>query len=241
MRGRGAVVGLLLLALMAPAGCGSANNTANPSDDQRIAEQTKELDALAQKRDARLKELGAMSFADLSRTLSDEAAKNSAMGAEPFNSMAYAEMVKRGNAVAPSLTALFETGGNDLFNLLALRAVSRPAYDAVDPQRRADILVAALGRSVCFNTWGIPHLQWHDAAQAILELGKPAEPGLRRLLDDARPAPSWGPEEAAEYAAYGYRVRDYAWALLREIGGARHGDIPRDPAQRDPLMDAVPR
>src|SRR5258706_15152889 len=100
MRGRGAVVGLLLLALMAPAGCGSANNTANPSDDQRIAEQTKELDALAQKRDARLKELGAMSFADLSRTLSDEAAKNSAMGAEPFNSMAYAEMVKRGNAVA---------------------------------------------------------------------------------------------------------------------------------------------
>jgi hypothetical protein len=239
MRRRGGIVALLLLALTATASCSQGTTSADQQREKRIEEQTKELDALAQKREARQRELAAMSFDELSRTLRDEAGRNSAMGAEPFNSMAYAEMVKRGDKVAQSLTELFGKDGNDLFNLLALRTVSRPGYDGVDPQRRADILIAALAKSIYFNTWGMPHLDWYDAAQAILELGKQAEPGLRQLLDDSRPAPSWGSEEAAEYEAYKYRVRDYAWALLREIGGAKHGDIPQDPADRDKLIDAI--
>jgi hypothetical protein len=94
---------------------------------------------------------------------------------------------------------------------------------------------------VLFNTWGMPHLNWYDPALAIIELGKPAEPGLLKLLDDTRPAPSWGSEQVAEYEAYQYRVRDYAWALLREIRGEQHGGIPRDPAERDKLIEAIPR
>jgi hypothetical protein len=242
MRGRTGLSALavLLLAVTGTAGCSQGGKSADQkAAEKRIEEQTKDLDDLAKKREARQRELAAMPFDALSQTLQGEAAKNSAMGAEPFNSMAYAEMVKRGDAVAADLTALFAKDGNDLFNLLALRTVSRQGYDGVDPQRRAEILVMALSKSIYFNTWGMPHLDWYDAAQAILDLGKVADPLLRQLLGDKRPAPSWGSEEAAEYDAYQYRVCDYAWALLREIGGAKHGDIPRDPAERDRLIDAI--
>jgi hypothetical protein len=238
MRSRGVVITLVLLSLAG----GSVACSAGATPSQRQTdEHTKELQDLAAKREARQKELAGMSFDQLSQTLRDEAAKNSAMGDEPFNSMAYQEMVRRGDKVARDLAALFSKDGNDLFNLLALRTVDRAAYSKVDPKRRADILVGALGRSVFFNTWGMPHLQWYDGSQAIIDLGKDAEPNLIMLLDSTRPAPSWGSEEAAEYAAYRYRVRDYAWVLLLQARGAKQVDIPRDPAQRDRLIAALPR
>jgi hypothetical protein len=58
---------------------------------------------------------------------------------------------------------------------------------------------------------------------------------LKKLLDDKREAPMWGQEEVVEYRTYGYRVRDYAWALILAIRGEKL-EIPTEPAKRDELI-----
>jgi hypothetical protein len=85
-----------------------------------------------------------------------------------------------------------------------------------------------------FNTWGLPHIKWEEAAQAIIDEGSAAEKALVPLLTDKRDAPVWGGEDFAEYQRYRYRVCDYAWAMLNEIRGQKI-PIPQDPAERDRL------
>ena len=66
--------------------------------------------------------------------------------------------------------------------------------------------------------------------------GEAAEPALRRLLKDTRPAPVWGDEEATVAEQYRYRVQDYAWALIRSIKGEPVTEIPQSPDERDRLI-----
>jgi len=210
-------------------GCaGSAgNDEATKAQDERMA-MTAELET---KRQAHQAELAAMSADALAGALDAEAAR----GVEPFNSMAYSEMVSRGEAVAQPLKARLEsTAGASYLTLLALRAVSPPTYGELDPELRTRILVDALASAETMNAWGLPHQYWEDAGKALIAEGDTASKALRPLLDDCRPAPLWGSEEVLASREYGYRLCDYAWALMREIAG-ESGDVPKDPAVRDRL------
>jgi hypothetical protein len=113
--------------------------------------------------------------------------------------------------------------------------MDRGIYQEMKADFRIAVLVDALRNSQFFNTWGLPHLYWEDAAQALIEEGEAATPALMKLLDDLRPAPMWGQEEVVEYEAYKYRIRDYAWAIIMAISGEKI-DIPQDPDERDELI-----
>jgi hypothetical protein len=206
---------------------GAGNDEATQAQEERMA-MTAELE---QKRQVRGEELRAMPADALADELDAEAAR----GVEPFNSTAYAEAVSRGEAAAPALKQRFEGGQRSSYlTLLALRSVSPPTYGEVDPTLRTGVLVDALAGAETFNAWGLPHQYWEDAAEALIAEGTTAAQALRPLLDDCRPAPLWGSEEVLASREYGYRLCDYALALIREIAG-EDGDLPKDPAERDRL------
>jgi hypothetical protein len=129
-----------------------------------------------------------------------------------------------------------EADRSSFLALLAVHKLDPEAYRALDAKKRASILADALRQSKTFNAWGIPHLYWEDAGKALVELGEAAAGPLKALLKDDRAAPVWGSEEAAEYAKYKYRVKDYAWALL-QAAETKKADIPADPAARDRLIE----
>src|ERR1051326_1396736 len=115
------------------------------------------LNDAAQKRAAWSSKVKAMNPAELAAELKSE----SEHGREPFNSMAFAEAVHRGEAGAPALAAAITTDDrSSLLTLLAVRAASRTTYDTIAPERRVNILVDALRTSPTFNTWGMPHAKW---------------------------------------------------------------------------------
>jgi len=219
------------------AGCpGPSGQTTGPDGKlvekpEIVSKRTAVLAEAQRKREARVKELKAMDVPALARELEAE----SQTRLEFFNSLSYVEMIARGKDAGGMLTPLItKTDRSSLFGLLALRQIGPEQYRQLKPELRVDILVDALKRSEYFNTWGLPHLRWTDAAKAIIEEGRGAEAPLTALLSDKRAAPVWGGEEYAEYQQYRYRVCDYAWALLNEIGG-RKVEIPKDPAARDRL------
>jgi hypothetical protein len=162
--------------------------------------------------------------------------QESLQGAEPYNSLAYREVLRRGADISAELAAsISEANRSSVLALLALRAVDRRRYTLLSDSLAVAILIDALKSSETFNIWGLPHLYWEDAAKAVIELGGAARPPLIQLLNDTRDAPVWGSEEVAEYRQYQYRVRDYAWALLVAIRGERL-TVPTDPAARDRLI-----
>jgi len=217
---------VLLLPACAPAGIG----TPAPSDAQ-----ASQLEEFARLRAAREAALAAMSVLELAGELE----KESETRLEPFNSLAFREMVGRGEEAARELAGLIVAEDRkSLFGLLALRAMSEQVYQSLAPQLRIGILVDALRTSEFFNTWGIPDLYWEDAAQAIIDEGADAEKALTPLLDDKRPAPTWGEEEYAHFQEYQYRVADYALALILAIRGDER-QIPADPGERDQMITAL--
>src|SRR5262245_17267868 len=187
------------------------------------------VDEARRKRETRIGDLRKMDTAGLARELANDSEK----GREPFNSMAFDEIVSRGESAARDLAPLIKSADrSSLLALLALRRLSPTQYKQLDPGVRVKILVDALRTAPSFNTWGLPHLRWEDAARALIEEGPAAEVPLRELMKDKRDAPVWGGEDAAEYSLYRYRVCDYAWAILNAIAG-RTETIPQDPAARD--------
>lgn len=197
-----------------------------------LDEQQEQLATFAELRRVREAELAQMTV----RELAAELQKDSVSGLEPFNSMAMREMVSRGEGVAPDLRReLSAEDRSSLLGLLALGEMSRAEYGELDASFRLAVLVDALRTSEFFNTWGLPHLYWEDAAQAIIDEGAAAERPLQELLDDRRPAPMWGQEEVIEYETYQYRVADYALALILAIRG-EEAAVPVDPADRDRLI-----
>lgn len=166
--------------------------------------------------------------------------ENAEKGREPFNSPAYREVTKNRTEQGPAL--LEEIGKQktaSYISLLALRRINPKGYQSLDQNLKLNALLKEFGRSKSYNRWGLPHLYWEEAAKALIELGRAAEPGLKRYLDDRSPAPVWGSEEFLEYTAYKYRRCDYALALLMEIRGVSVKELPRSPAERDVLIEKM--
>lgn len=228
------LAGALFSACNQPAGQTTGNS--NRVEKQEIVNQrTAVLEEAQQKRDARTKELKAMDVPRLAAELSKESQK----GTEPFNSMTFTEMVARGRDGATALAPLItQTDRSSLLSLLALRKMSKEEYQKLKPELRVAVLTNSLKTQPYFNTFGMPHTRWEDAAKAIIEEGRGAEKPLIEMLTDHRDAPTWGSEQAMESNRYKYRVSDYAWALLNEIRGQKV-EIPADPAARDRLQAAA--
>lgn len=183
----------------------------------------------AAKRQAVQAEYRAMTVPQLVNRLEADAARD----VEPFNCLAYRELVSRGPQVGKELASFIKAPDRASFlTLVALRKVNTDVYQAVDRQVAVRILIDALRTSKYFNTWGLPHLYWEDAAKAIMEQGNLAVEPLKALLQDKREAPVWGSEEVMEYRRFKYRVCDYAWALLMEIRKEKVA-IPVDLRSRD--------
>ena len=166
-----------------------------------------------------------------------ELEQGAARGSEPFNAPAFREVVRRKDA-APALLASIAGGSSqrEYFKLMALKRLDAAASAKVPAKQGAAILTDALAKSETFNAWGIPNHYWQSSARAIIEYGSEAVPYLERLLDDQRPAPVWGSEEATIYEQYRFRVCDYALALLNEMNPQRKVDLPVAPAERDALI-----
>jgi hypothetical protein len=214
-------VGLIGL-LLAATGC-----PANP-EEKRV----KFLEEARANREKRVKELKAMNETQLAKELE----KDSLKGREPFNSMAFSELVARGPGVAPAFaSALTHADRSSFIGLLALRKLDYAMYKSLPSEFRVKVLVDALKNSETFNAWGLPHSHWQEAARALIEEGEAAKPALISLLDDKRDAPSWGSATFTDSQRFHYRVRDYAWALLNEIDHEKT-DIPTDIPARDQLI-----
>ena len=123
-------------------------------------------------------------------------------------------------------------GSNALLALEGIRAADPGAYDAIPAQERAAVYARALAGAQIFNAWGLPGFQLSDTARAVIALGPVAVDALRPLLEDERPAPLFGSQDATTATAYGNRVRDYAFVLIAEILGVAY-DYPESPAERD--------
>ena len=239
MRTRNTLPMLLLLGMVVlvtgcqgPSGQTTGSNTNKLEKQEIVDKRTAVLDEAQKKREARIKEPKSMDVPRLARELEAESQKRT----EPFNSLAYAEMIARGKDAAGALAPLItKADRSSLFGLLALRRIGPEQYKQLKPELRVNILVDALRTSKYFNTWGLPHMSWTDAAKAIIAEGPAAEKPLTALLSDKRDAPTFGSEEYVEYQRYKYRVCDYAWALLNEMRG-RKVTIPEDPAARDRLQ-----
>ena len=225
----------MLLALLFVVSCqrpaGQTSQTNRVENQQIVEKRAPVLEQAQKKREARMQELKAMDVPRLAAELEKESLK----GAEPFNSLTYAETISRGEAAAGALAPLITKPDRaSLFGLLALRRIGPTRYRELKPELRVSVLVDSLKTAKYFNTFGLPHVRWEDAATAIIEEGRAAEPALIPLLNDKRDAPVWGSEDFYEYSRYKYRVSDYAWALLNEIRGQKV-TIPEDPAARDRL------
>lgn len=236
MRKAGAMAGLLWLSSCGP-GDESGMADKNKEPEKIVALRTQVLNDAQKKRENRQKQVKAMDTAQLANELAEESAK----GREPFNSIAFAETVSRGEngaiVLGPLLTKRDRTS---LLGLLALRQMSEEHYKALVPELRVRVLVETLRTSKHFNSWGLPHLRWEYAANALIAEGAAAERTVLPLLEDKRDAPVWGSEEFAEYQRYRYRVCDYAWAILKEIRKEKIS-IPESPTERDRLIQELAR
>jgi hypothetical protein len=157
---------------------------------------------------------------------------------EAFNSLAYRELKGRTDVNTDSLVSLIRElkNGDALLPLLLLRKLNEKTYAEVPVELRADVLTDALEQSKTFNTWGLPHLYLEDASRAMLECGKSAEPALRRMLSETRPAPVFGSKESMEYLRYKYRLCDYALFFLKKMQGDTTFVMPLSAADRDSLI-----
>jgi hypothetical protein len=206
MRALISALGMVVTAA-ATSGCETPRRTVPPTEQQEILAQAQV------KREQTLKQLQLISMAQLA----DELAAESKRGREPFNSMAYAEALKRPNQAAQLDAAVKAPDRSSLLGLLALRHIAPELYGDKGQRFRISVLVDALKQSRYFNAFGLPHAHWEEAAQALISEGEPAARELNSLLGDDRPAPVWGSEDYSEYRRYDYRVQDYAAALIFAI------------------------
>jgi hypothetical protein len=205
------------------------------------------LAAFEKKRVEREQQLSAMPVVELAQAV----ASDSAQHVEPFNSAAVREIRKRAkdrkpeerDALAKELAAtLKEADARSHLGLVAVREVSPTVYRAVDADFRYRVLTDALARSEYFNAWGVPHLFLDQpAGRTIICENRGIERYLYPLLDLDQPTPVFGGGEIVEeHEAYGYRVKDYAWALLNQLRGTPV-EIPMSPKERDVLIEQTKR
>ena len=122
--------------------------------------------------------------------------------------------------------------------LFALQTHAPDVYRALPADVRAAVLCGALGQLKWLNDWGyLDPSESYDgrAAKALLETGASALLCLRPLLEDLRPAPLFGSEEATMSHMYKYRRADFAYRYISLISGHEPGFEP-NPDQRDPSI-----
>lgn len=226
---------IVVVSLSLAAGCDGIRAGRSPQNVEppaKIKPMADKVDQGQARQKAVLAEYKAMQIPQLAQKLEADSLKS----IEPFNSLAYREVVSRGPSAGRELASFVKNPDRSSFlTLVAVRKVNQDVYASISDKTRATILVDALRNSKSFNTWGLPHLYWEDSAKAIIELQGAAVDPLRSLLGDKREAPVWGGEEYQEYQTYKYRVNDYAWALLLAIQNKKV-EIPTDPATRDKLI-----
>lgn len=220
---------VIIVLLLGAGGLVLLNTCSSPSERKE-----KFLREAQSDRETKAKRLHAMDPASLVNELQTD----SKDGIEPFNSMAFSILISQGDQAAPHLATAIKKSPdrNSLLTLLVLRKVSPEGqYKALGADMRVKVLIDALRQSRTFNTWGLPHAKWQEAAKAIIEEGRAARAPLVTLLTDKREAPVWGSAIHVESLRYGYRVNDYAWALLNKIN-AEDVEVPKDRAKRDALI-----
>lgn len=201
------------------------------SDSLKKAVDTIIQDA-ARKKEMYQKELESMNTEQLAKQLTIESDR----GLETFNSLAYAEAVSRGKDTAGQLVKqVTATNKSSLLSVLAIKKVDSAVYYKLEPSLRLRVLLDALKTARFYNEFGLPHVKWEEAAQAIISEGRNITDSLEMLLQNINPAPVWGSEDYAEYKLYQYRVCDYAWALLMTIQ-KQSFTIPQDQKERDKMI-----
>lgn len=194
---------------------------------------TQNMNSLKIKRDSTLKVIKGMDVRKLYQRMNQDAEGNS----EPYNSLAYRELTRNRTNQGDELFQLLQDQRKvSYIPLLALRKINPDSYGQLSAETKVASLVGELGRNKQYNTWGLPHLYWEDAAKAVIELGKDAEKPLKALLKDKSKAPVWGGEEYLEYEAYGYRRCDYALAMLMSIRKQSVKNLPKSVRQREALI-----
>lgn len=170
--------------------------------------------------------------------LAAELQRESLEGREPFNSLAYEIIVKKGPTFCVTFRHLLSKPDRSSFLLLlALRKICPTDYQQIPAKVRVNILVDALRHAKSFNAWGLPHIRWHEAAEALIAEKDAARPALVALLkaEGSSDAPVQGLQSYDAYRKYKYRLKDYAWALLNQIND-KAIPIPADPTIRDSLI-----
>jgi len=165
--------------------------------------------------------------------------REAAMGMPPETSESVERARELGAAVTPLLREELRRGGvHALLALEALRAADPEGYASILVAERAAIYADALRASQTFNAWGLPGFVLSDTARAVIALGREAVDELRPLLADERPAPMFGSQDATTSAAYGNRVRDYAFVLIAEMLGVPY-EYDVSPMERDRQIEAL--
>ena len=227
-----ACYGILAIIILLPA-CSKEDAQQSKEVNAKQTKHLQKMEKLEQKRLVALENIKKMEMPELVDQMDRDANK----GREPFNSNAYREITRNKKSQGASLfQELTKRKEVSYITLLALRTIDSANYKTLDQQLKLDVLLGEFARSKSYNKWGIPHLYWEDAAKSVIELGKPAEPGLISFLKDCQPAPVWGSEEVIVYETYKYRRCDYALAMLMTIRGEKVADIPESPKARNELI-----
>jgi hypothetical protein len=174
-------------------------------------------------------------------TLLKKLADQSKRKKEPFNSLAYKELVSRKTVKPGNLVSLIHqlNNGDALLPLLLLRTLNDKAYAAVPIEIKVNILTDALQQSKTFNVWGLPGLYPEDASKALIECGTSAIPALKRMLSETRPAPLYGSKESMVYQRYKLRLCDYALYFIEEIQGNKNFMMPLTVPEREALISKM--
>jgi hypothetical protein len=217
--------GLLFGLLLLETGCSRIEHAQRTSQMKQVQEQRGQKLSRLQKED----------IAALAARLESQSRK----GIEPWNSLAYEEIVSRGETGAAELATLLSSPDQgSLLGLLAVMKANPKRYADMAPDFRVNVLLDALKKSIHFNVWGLPIGGWEDAGSALIGEGKKAESALYTLLKDDRAAPVWGSQGLREYREYQYRVKDYSLSLIYAI---KHmpDELPESQAERDKLIDEL--
>jgi hypothetical protein len=174
-------------------------------------------------------------LAALATSLQQDAARD----VPPFGAASVQQARALGAKASPLLVERVRgRGGEALLALEALRGADPAGYAALPAAERAAVYASALQHSTYFNAWGQPGGELTETAHAFAALGDAAVAVLAPLLDDPRPAPSSGSQDATLSQRNGNRVCDYAWVLISEARHARYAYLTA-PGERDQDIAAL--
>jgi hypothetical protein len=131
--------------------------------------------------------------------------------------------------------------GRDDVRLLAAEVLFRKDPDFPPSEARsslAELYARSLRTTTIGNEWGLPGRFDGELARHVRRLGPEAAEPLEPLLDDDRPVPYAGSEEATEGGRLRIRVKDLAASLVAPLRGLPWRPA-RDPAERDAEIEAL--